>query len=74
MSFALTGDFFLLVAVCGFDALVFFVVAAIKLRYHPASRGVRGASNRMHGKVIGRWLANRTGRSPCRTDYEDVVR
>ena len=49
---------FLVCGVLGLGALVFFVGAAIKLRYHPASRGVRGASNRMHGKVIDRRLAD----------------
>jgi hypothetical protein len=58
MSFAFAVDFFLFVASWGFGALVFFVGAAIKLRYHPASRGMLGASNEMHGKVIGGWLAD----------------
>ena len=59
MSLALAGDFFLFVVGWGLGALVFFVGAAIKLRYHPASSGMYGASNRMHDKVIRGWLADR---------------
>ena len=56
MSFALADDFFLFGTSWGLGGLVFFVGAAIKLRYHPASRGMRGASNGMHGKVRGSGL------------------
>jgi hypothetical protein len=66
MSFAL-ADFFGRLEDLDLGALVFFIGAAIKLRYHPASRRMRGASKGMHGKVRERWLA-RKGRSPRRTN------
>ena len=51
MSLALVELFFLLVVDWGLGALGFFVVAAIQLRYHPASRVGWWASNGMHGNV-----------------------